>query len=219
VNALASADLRRHDLPRQAGFARRAALYARFDEQLREQTRFFAAAALINGVFAQLCEVWPTFHSARSLRFLEEAGAGLEDCNRGLARAIVARGMAGRLDHALVHAEQRCLQRHVQAQEARSPRDWEAIRRELNGLLNHRHPATVFSRWFIASRGLSQVLREIRESSRSQLDFGNQSHRVLIGMKLIEHVRAKPYASVRARPSASAYAVSGGSLTDAALQS
>jgi hypothetical protein len=180
---------------RSADFKRRSALYTRLDARLGNQTRFFAAAALINAAFAQLFQVWPAFSPARSLDFLNEAGAALEGYNRASAREIdrreINRVMAGPLDHALVHAEQRRLQRHVRAQQARCPRQWASIRGELNGLLNDRYAASFFSRWCEAGRGLSQVLREIRGASHRELDFADESHRVLIGLKLIGHVRAK----------------------------
>ena len=174
---------------RSAEFERRSVLYARFDAQLGDHTRFFAAAALINAVFAKLF-VWPGTRSARSFYFLNEVGAALEIDNLAYARKIHRRQQDEALDHALVCAEQGRLQGYVSAQQARRPQQWETIRSELNGLLNDRFAASLFSRWCESSRRLSQVLREVRGPSRLQLDFANESHRILIGLKLIENVRA-----------------------------
>lgn len=190
---------------RSAEFERRSALYAHFDVQLCARTRFFAAAALINAVFARLFDVWPAIHRPRSFSFLNDVGAALEIDNLSYAREI-SRGMSGPLDRILVCAEQRRLQRFVRAQQIRCPQQWESIRSELNVLLNHRYGASYFSRWYEAGGTLAGALREIRGTARVELDFANLSHRILIGLKLIEHVRV----------SASAYGACGSYPTDAA---
>jgi hypothetical protein len=172
-------------------FDRRSTLYAGFDEQLHDHTRFFAAAALVNAALANLFAVWPSFELPRSLIFLSEIGASLEIDNLGYARSISRRVRGAPLDHALVFAEQARLQRHVREHQARCPRQWHHIRRELNGLLNARYSAALFSRWCMASGPLSEVLREAQGPSRLELDFANKSDRVRIGLKLIEHVRKK----------------------------
>jgi hypothetical protein len=205
---------------RSGEFERRSSLYARFDVQLRCRTRFFAAAALINTVFARLFGMWPGFHSPRTFEFLRDAGAALEIDNLRYARQI-SRGRGGALDRTLVCAEQGRLQQLVRTKEMRQPQEWQSIRRELNGLLNHAHAAP-FLWWCEASCGLSEVLREIRGPSRLELDFADEWHRILIGLKLIEHVRAQP--DLRAprdvmdrAMSVSAYGAFGRYLTDAAL--
>jgi hypothetical protein len=174
---------------RAAAFERRSALYARFDAHLCDHTRFFAAAALVNAALARLFGVWPAIRSTRSFNFLNEVGASLEIANLAFAREISRRPIGGPLDDALVRAEQGRLQRYVSARQARHPQQWESIRRELNRLLNDRCAASFFSRWCEASGRFSEVLRAVRGPSRLELDFANESHRILIGLKLVEHVR------------------------------
>jgi hypothetical protein len=143
--------------------------------------------------------MWPGFHSPGTFEFLRDAGAALEIDNLRYARQI-SRGRGGALDRSLVCAEQGRLQRLVRTKEMQQPQEWQSIRRELNGWLNHARAAPFLWRWCEASVGLSEVLREIRGPSRLELDFANEWHRILIGLKLIEHVRAM---------SASAYGASG----------
>jgi hypothetical protein len=197
---------------RTADFERRSTLYVRVDAQLCDHTRFFAAAAWVNAALARLFEVWPAFRTPRSLQFLDQVGAALEIDNLAYAQQISGRATVGRLDHELVCAEQRRLQRYVRAHQLRRPQHWEAIRAELNALLNDRYAASIFARRFEASAGLCAALSAVRGPSRLQLDFADESHRILIGLKLIEQVRA-------GRPSAFAYGASGGYLTDGAPRS
>jgi hypothetical protein len=198
-------------------FERRSTLYACFDAQLRGHTRFFAAAAWVNAALAQLFQVWPTIRSPHSFNFLNEVGEALEVDNRGYARKLacaaqIAQGGNGRLDHALVCAEQARLQGYVHAHQERRPRQWRSIRRELNGLLNERYAASLLSRWCGGSGRLSDVLATVRGPSRLELDFANESHRILIGLKLIEHVRAET------APSALDYGAYSTHLTDGAMR-
>ena len=79
---------------RTTDFVRRAALYASYDAQLSENTRFFAAASNINAVLAKLFAVVPASHLPRCFGFLTEVGAALEITNRGYARTL-ARGVFG----------------------------------------------------------------------------------------------------------------------------
>jgi hypothetical protein len=88
----------------------------------------------------------------------------------------------------LVCAEQRLLQFYVQAHQARRPHVWESIRAELNALLNDRYAASLFSASFGTAR-FSGVLREVRAHVGTALDFAAESHRIRIGLRLIEHIR------------------------------
>jgi hypothetical protein len=170
-------------------FERRSALYSRLDWQLCDHTRFFAAAALINTVFAMLFDVWSAIRPARSFHFLTEVGAALETDNLRFAREIARHAPGDSLDYALVCAEQARLQRYVRAHQAQHPRQWEAIRTELNGLLNDRYVTAFFSRWGKGSGRLYRALHEVRESLGTRLDFATESHRIRIGLRLIEHIR------------------------------
>jgi hypothetical protein len=172
-----------------AVFARRAALYTRYDVQLREYTRFFAAAATINAVLARLFSVFPAIRSPRSLCFLNEVGAALETENLVYASEVSRRPPGSALDQALVYAEQAQLQRCVYAQQVQRPQHWKSTRNELNGLLNGRYAASLFCQWCERSGRLSRVLREARGHLGMELDFATESHRICIGLKLIEYIR------------------------------
>jgi hypothetical protein len=167
-------------------FQRRAALYSYYDELLCPYTRFFAAAAAINGTFARLISVFP---SIRSLPFLSEVGAALEIDNLGFARAVQGRTPGRALDYALVRAEQAKLQRHIHERQAHCPQQWRSIHRELNSLLNHRFAAAFLCRWNEGSGGLFRVLKEVRGHVGGEIDFAVESHRVRIGQGLIEHIQ------------------------------
>jgi hypothetical protein len=174
---------------RSTEFERRSVLYSRLDSQLCDHTRFFGAAALINAVFATLFEVGSAIRPPRSFNFLNEVGAALETDNLSYAREITRHRAGDTLDYALVCAEQARLQRYVRAHQAQRPRQWESIRRELNGLLNDRYVVALFSRWGRGSAQLYRVLHEVRGSLGTTLDFGTESHRIGIGLRLIEHIR------------------------------
>jgi hypothetical protein len=172
-----------------AEFERRSALYARYDAQLREHTRFFGAAAVVNSVLARLFAALPSIRTARCLGFLSEVGAALETDNLMYAREISRIKSGNALDHALVCAEQARLQGYVCAHQAQRPRQWESTRSELNGLLNDQFAASIFARWCEGNRGFARVLMEVRRHLGTKLDFATESHRIRIGMKLIEYVR------------------------------
>ena len=171
-----------------AQFERRSALYARLDAQLCDRTRFFAAAALVNTVFARLSGSWSAVHGRCSFDFLDEVGAALETYNLGCARSITLGPPGGDLDRALVCAEQRQLQHHLRVHRAQYPRQWEFIRRQLNGLLNHRY-AGCLSRWCYPGEDMARVLRKVRCHVGRELDFATEAHRVRIGLMLVEQIR------------------------------
>jgi hypothetical protein len=170
-------------------FSRRSALYTRCDARLRHHTRFFAAAATINAVLAKHFEFLSTVRAPRSLSFLSEVGAALEADNLHYARLIGLRAPGGVLDEALVRAEQRRLQDYVRAHQAQRSQKWTVIRGELNGLLNIRYAGAFLSRWWQCGGSLLRVLRDVRGQLCSDLDFADESHRIRIGLGLIEHIR------------------------------
>lgn len=174
---------------RTTDFERRAALYASYDAQLFEYTRFFAAASIINAVLAKLFATVPASRSQRCFGFLTEVGAALETTNHVYAVAL-ARSVAGSgLDRALVCAEQGQLQRYIESQQAERPHQWNATRNELNGFLNERCAGFMLSRWWTGSAPLFYILRDVRAQVGGDLDFASEFHRILIGMKIIEYIR------------------------------
>jgi hypothetical protein len=172
-----------------AEFARRSVLYSRCDARLCDHTRFFAAAAMVNAVLAKNFDVLPAVRAPHSFSFLSEVGAALEIDNLTYARQISFRPLGKTFDYALVRAEQGRLQEFVRVHQERRPQEWGATRRELNGLLNDRYAASLFSRWCESTGGLFRVLRKVREQVRMQLDFADETHRIRIGLELIEHIR------------------------------
>jgi hypothetical protein len=174
---------------RSAEFERRSALYARLDGELYGHTRFFAAAALVNAVLAKWFELMPMVRFPHSIDFLDKAGAALETDNLAFARQIRRHIPGSPLDHALVCAEQARLQRFVLAHQARQPQRWESVRGEINELLNERYAAAFFFRWCTDGGRFTRVLREVREHIGMELNFATESHRIRIGVSLIEHIR------------------------------
>jgi len=170
-----------------AEFARRSVLYTRCDARLCGRTRFFAAAALVNAVLAQHFGMLPAIRAPRSLGFLSAVGTALEPDNLILAREISRRATGCILDQALVQAEQGRLQRYVRVHQRGHPQEWESIRSELNGLLNGRY--AFLSHWCKGASRLSSVLREVRGEVRKELDFADETHRIRIGLGLIEQIR------------------------------
>jgi hypothetical protein len=176
-------------VPAHAEFARRSVLYTRCDAKLRDHTRFFAAAALVNAVLARHFGVLPAIRAPRSLTFLSDVGTALEIDNLIYAQRISRGAPGATLDHALVRAEQGRLQRYVRAHQRQCPQEWESIRSELNGLLNDRYAGSFLSRWCKGSGGLSRVLRQVRGQVCMELDFADETHRIRIGLGLIDQIR------------------------------
>jgi hypothetical protein len=179
-----------------AEFARRSALYTRCDARLCAHTRFFAAAATVNAALAKHFNILPAVRAPRSFNFLSDVGAALEVDNLVYARQIGNRALSATLDYALVRAEQKRLQEYIYAHQRRAPHEWEAIHRELNGLLNDRYATPFLARWCEGADRLFRVLREVRRHVRAKLDFADESHRIHIGLHLIDLIRresARPW--------------------------
>jgi hypothetical protein len=185
--------------PPSAEFARRSALYAHCDGKLFAHTRFFAAAATVNAALARRFNVLAAVHAPRSFRFLSEVGAALEVDNLKYARHIENRPLDGALDYALVRAEQRRLQEHVDAHRRHYPNEWQAIRRELNGVLNERYATSFLARFCEGADRLTRVLRQVRGHVRAKLDFADESHRIRIGLQLIDLIRHEERAAPEGR--------------------
>jgi hypothetical protein len=171
-------------------FERRSGLYARYDAQLHRCTRFFAAAALVNASLAKLFKM-PVFRPSGCLHFLNEVGASLEIDNRKYLHELVLIMPDRHLDEALVCREQERLEYFVRLRQAWAPKQWSYIRAELNGLLNGRSTVSLLSRCSPISGRLPRMLREVRERLNCELDFADRSHRVFIGLTLIEQIRSR----------------------------
>jgi hypothetical protein len=171
-------------------FARRSMLYGSLDRLLRPNTRFFAAAALVNEVFANLLRRVPIGLSRRTYTFLCELGASLEPMNVGYARGIYDRCYSGPwLDRSLVRLEQQQVQMCCHQWARRSGSAWPRVRRELNALLNACHPVVLFASYSPCSRQLAGVVAGVRQDLGVALDFANGSHRIQIGCALIQQLR------------------------------
>lgn len=172
-------------------FERRRRLYAHLDRDLRSKTRFFAAAGLINDVFANLFRWLPADGSAKSFAFLSELGTSLESVNMRHAGAIREGRLAGcSLDHSLVCLEQAEVQLHWHLWSTRSGDAWRTIREELNRLLNDHHPVSLLAPLLPCSRLLTTVVAAVRRGVGADLDFANGSHRIQIGCALIRQLRS-----------------------------
>ncbi len=189
VNGVVSVHLVRSH--RSAVFERRSALYARLDRLLFGQTRFFAAAALVNAVFARFFGILPAIRAPSSFQFLNMVGTALESDNLAYARSISRSLSGGVRDYDLVCAEQSRLQCYVHMYRAQDPQQWKGIRSELNSLLNNRYQASFLSRCSFGTRELVGALGEVRKRLGRQLDFQVEAHRISIGLKLIEHIRCE----------------------------
>ncbi len=176
-------------MDRARPFVQRQMLYARLDAEVETCTRFFAAAALTNAVFAQLFSVVPRRSLSRAHRFLREAGAVLESANLQFVSDIrqIPRGSA--LDQYLVSREQSLIQRLLEEGKTQAHGYDRRLCRELNGLLNGHPVAVLLSRLFTCSRRYHGILEKTRRELGLALNFANESHRIHIGLGLIRHIR------------------------------
>jgi hypothetical protein len=175
-------------LERGCPFVGRQRLYARLDAEFAADTRFFAAAALINSVLARVLFWAPRGPLRHALLFLREAGAVLESANLQFAREI--RGSPGvpALDLYLVTREQKLMQTLLEA-EVRRGIQGTALIREVNGLLNGDSMAGMISRLINFSRPFTTILATIRRETALVLDFSDETHRVQVGLGIIRHIR------------------------------
>ena len=171
-------------------FARRHVLYRQLDHRLRAATRFFAAAALVNEVFAQLFRRLPIGVSQRTFAFLSELGSSLEPVNLHYARRIRDGGLGGAwLDPTLIRLEQQYVQRLGQRWAGRSTAGWRGVRGELNALLNGHHPVALFAPCLPCGRQVLGVLTAVRQDLGVDLDFADGLHRIRIGCALVQHLQ------------------------------
>jgi hypothetical protein len=164
-------------------------MYWALDRHFGGRTRFFAAAAMTNQMFAMLFKAAPHLVSRRTGNFLSELGARLEIANVRFADEIRRHGGRGAsLDRHLVSSEQNLVQAYVDAVSVRVA-DWHRIGYELNRLLNGTHLASLAASVVSRTRGYRRVLAEARRRTGGHLDFAHEAHRVSIGCALVHHVR------------------------------
>lgn len=184
----AAIDWLQHGRRASSEFARRHGLYSALDRDLHATTRFFAAAALTNRIFASVFESGPSWASAGTHDFLNSLGAELECANRRFAADIRREGAVDRnLDTRLVTREQRIAQAYLEACRIRMS-TWPRIGRELNELLNGTHIASRVAPLLPHCRRYRAVLGEARLRTGVVLNFAEESHRVTIGCLLIRHL-------------------------------
>ena len=176
---------------RAAEFLCRAASYDHADGRVCDRTRFFGAAAFINHLFAVLFRSPSAIVSDFTCSYLNDLGRSLATINASQMHNMNAFGCIGdALDATLVCSEQRAAQVHWQNYTLRAPQRIVAIRAELDGLLNGRHTLSHFAPLFVRSRDFSRCLLSARREVGTDLQFGNEFHRVRVGLALIRHLRA-----------------------------
>lgn len=170
-------------------FSRRHEIYHALDRDFSGRTRFFAAAAITNQIFATLFRAAPNLVTGETGNFLSNLGAQLEVANMRFAEEIRrTTGGGSSLDRYLVFSEQRLVQDYVGVATSR-PAAWARIGSELNRLLNGTHPASLAAALVSRTRHYRSVLTEARRQMGVDLDFADEEHRVTIGCALIRHVR------------------------------
>jgi hypothetical protein len=173
-------------------FERRAELYRQVDSQLRSRTRFFAAAALINTVLAQLFCYIPDRALGNAYGLLCEAGAALEAANLKWVTVLGDHTrVRSELDQILVRGEQRLLQSFLDT--AQSTHRWSTIpiSEDLNRLMNHRHWALLGAPCLGHSRRFLRILESVRASLGHCFDFTMEAHRVELGLEIVCDVRRR----------------------------
>jgi hypothetical protein len=176
---------------RSRPFQQRHVVYLRLDEQLGSRTRFFAAAALTNAVFARLFQLVPGHSLSHVYHFLADAGTILEAANLQFARELPQRSGNGvALDQYLVCSEQRRLQTLLNTSMAHADSHWRSTRRDLNHLLNEQPLLALGASCSASSRHYYWALQKVREHLGAPLDFANETHRINIGLGIIRHIRS-----------------------------
>lgn len=174
------------------GFAYRAALYASWDAQLRDKTRFFAAAAVTNKILAAAVRIrFPRPLSRSAGEILDSLGSSLEKDNLRLAERLNAGRRTGPLlDERMVEMEQGWVDRFLQETALEAPKTMRRVTAELDALLNLITPWSLCIFLNPAVGGYLRVLRQVRRQVGPPIRFCQQAHRVRIGQRLISCIRA-----------------------------
>lgn len=176
------------------GYRRRASLYRCLDDELRDRTRFFAAASVICDVLAALSwSVTRVLLSLEARAFLSTLSGDLERLNVRIACAIRAGRLAvGGLDGRIVAIEQAYVQRQLVRLRARASGPLDDFNRLLNAEPCRRALALSCSGHLFAV-ALLQTRRDLARS----IDFSRRSDREAIGNGIISAVRATDHAAER----------------------
>jgi hypothetical protein len=177
--------------PLRYGFERRVELYAGWDRQLREKTRFFAAASLTNRVLAAMARMtFPTSLSPGACGILDSLGAALELSNRSLVSRLLEEQCCGTvLDRRLVEFEQSLVERFLSQTAIAAPGNLRVVTGEIDGLLNRQAPWSICDKLFPTVCGYLAVLKHVRGEVKPPIQFAQQDHRVRIGQELIACIR------------------------------
>ena len=178
-----------------SGFCIRAMAYTIIDADLsiRNQTRFFAAAAKVSEALAD-SEAWSVVSrwsvSDRTAEFLNYLGSDLGKMNGEEAKQIKSGALTGPdLDAKLVNKEQDEVQTQLDKLKDSDSKGYTKVIDEANKALN---PGKFGRREMsikASDREFLAVLDEVRHKLGRNIDFANKDDRVLIGTTLIVHAR------------------------------
>jgi hypothetical protein len=177
---------------RQQAFAHRARVYHELDVQLQSRTRFFAAAALINSVLADLFRFIRVQSLQEAYGLLSDAGAVLETANVVWARELAQSARVDpEADQNFVRREQRLLQSFIESTDSANGCSRALVRADLNRLLNGRHWSLIGAPCIGQSRRFVRILTSVRSGLGSHFDFNLESHRIELGLAIVRDVRAQ----------------------------
>jgi hypothetical protein len=175
----------------QYGFENRAKLYAAWDRQLGEKTRFFAAASVTNHVLAGAVRLaFPKRLSHSAATILGSLGDSLEISNRQLAKRVLGERRSGvHLDERMVEVEQSLVERFLERTADAEPNALRQAIAEYDVLLNLQAPWSICGSVFPGIGGYLAALRRVRGRVGPPLRFVQLAHRILIGQQLIAGIR------------------------------
>jgi hypothetical protein len=195
-----------------ATFAARVELYSAWDRKLHSQTRFFAAAALIN---AALAELWPRcplvrFAYGSGLTFLADLGEYLQAFNVNILHRIESgRWRAADWDTDLVRLEQAAVERRLAQSDSRMRA---SVTRQLDRFIHCLARRVGGLRYGPATTVLSGALHEIQLASARALRFASLSDRVTVGTTLIRTIHSSHWNHLRTLEASTAVTLAPGSL-------
>jgi hypothetical protein len=159
--------------------------------QLREKTRFFAAASVTNQMLAAVARMtFPKRLSRNAVEILDDLGQSLQKANQRLAERVNAeRRWDILLDGRIVEIEQSLVERYIEQTARTAPGTARRVIAELDALLTWVTPSPLFDSLFPSVCGYLSVLRSVRRQVGSPIRFALQAHRVRIGQQLIARIR------------------------------
>jgi hypothetical protein len=170
-------------------FRCRVQLYAQWDVQLAEHTRFFGAAAVTNALLARLCKFSPVLISSATLNFLNQAGAELQSLNSRLAAQIGNHQcVVTDLDEAIIRTEQAALQSELRKLATHNRGSYRRTILEVDRLLRGLRISRLLPA-FAEVRTYATVLGAVHHCLGRPATFARECDRVCIGRQLIRHIR------------------------------